>query len=153
MADGTAGMADDERLIADLGRMLGEADPMPDWVVAATRAAITTRTIDTELARLVGDTTDASFEAVRTAAGPRMVSFAGGGVQVDLEIEDSGELIGQLTDASTEGCELEDRAGRRYPVAVDGLGRFAGAVPGPGPIRLHCRARDGRPVATSWITA
>jgi hypothetical protein len=147
-----AQMDDDDRLIADLGRVLGEADPMPEWMVAASRAAITTRALDSELAELVGDSGDASFEAVRSEAGTRMLAFAGGGVQVDLEIEGAGELIGQLTGASGEGCELEDRAGRRYPVAVDDLGRFLVTLPGPGPVRLHCRTPEGRPVTTSWIT-
>jgi hypothetical protein len=152
---------DDDALIAQLRRAAIEADPVPAVVVAAARAAITTRNLDHELARLVADSADAdlgrSFEAVR---GPvrevesRLVSYEGGGVQVDLDLGPSGgglRLIGQFTGPVAE-CTLEQGDGASRPVAVDDLGRFAVEDLPAGPVRLRYRSASGDLVRTAWIT-
>ena len=41
---------DDETLLGELRRMMGDADPVPDHVVAAAELALDWRTIDDELA-------------------------------------------------------------------------------------------------------
>jgi hypothetical protein len=157
---------DDERLLAALAEVLAEADPPPEWVLFAARAAITTRALDEELAELIGDTelttVDGSaglaFEAVRTAAATpegRMLSFDGGGVQIDLEVDRRGRaatLIGQLTGACPDGCTLEYGDGRSRPVHLDGLGRFLVTVAGRSPVRLRCRSVSGARITSSWIS-
>jgi len=169
---GTWYRPEDETLVADLGRVLAEADPVPEWVYRAAREAITTRTLDEELAVLIGDTssgpgdvpdpelagTGALFESVRTAAAimpeGRILSFAGGDVQIDLEIDRRGgtaHLIGQLTGASPGDCSLEYGTGQRRLVVVDDLGRFLVPVVNRGPVRLRCRSHTGTRVATAWI--
>jgi hypothetical protein len=146
---------DDDALLAQLRRIAAEADPVPDAVRAAALAALTTRDLDAELAHLVGDSAvEDAFEPVRAGPiGSRLLSFAGGGVQVDLEISPHGgqvALMGQLTGADETGCTLE-RAGSAEPVRVDPLGRFLAGPLDRGPIRLRCRSTTGEPVLTAWV--
>ena len=44
---------DDETLLGELRRVMGDADPVPDHVVAAAELALDWRTIDDELAELL----------------------------------------------------------------------------------------------------
>jgi hypothetical protein len=151
----------DNRLLADLRRVAAEADPVPEIVVAAARAAITTRDLDSEVAALVADSTEtrgedpAAPEPVRAdPAQSRMLSFAGGGLQVDLEVTQRGavtDVIGQLTGAPVAGCVLE-YAGGRQPLSPDELGRFVATGIRPGPLRVRCRSATGGSVTTSWVT-
>jgi hypothetical protein len=161
----------DDELIAELRRVAAEADPVPADVLLAAQAAIGTRDLDGELAELVGDTVaeldgydgDALpgqlFEAVRAGAdgfpASRLLSFAGGGVQVDLEVSRVGdhfELIGQLTGAAPDSCLLEGPHGRTRRLDLDGLGRFVVNSADAGPVRLCCRSTTGTRVRTSWVT-
>ncbi len=171
--------AQDLELVAELRRIATEIDSVPDDVLAAARAAITTRNLDGELAVLVADSTADSaadsgadddpgsesaplplaFEPVRTETAEmqssRMLSFASSGVQVDLEVSRNGDrldLIGQLTGASTEGCVLELATGEPYPIDVDNLGRFVVTGVRRGPLRLRCRSVAGDQVITAWVT-
>lgn len=146
---------DDEALLVQLRRIVAEADPPPEAVRAAALAALTTRNLDGELAQLVGDSAVAdAFEPVRAGpAGSRLLSFVGGGVQVDLEISPHGgqvALMGQLTGAADTGCTLE-RVGSAEVVRVDTLGRFLAGPVDRGPIRLRCRSTAGEPVLTAWV--
>lgn len=157
---------DDDELLAELRRAAAEVDPVPDLVRAAARAAIAMADLDSELAVLVGDSAadtaepalrGLAYDLVRSGvgAGSRLLSFAGGGVQVDLEVSGGAgqlTLYGQLAGAATHGCVLERGDGARHGVEVDELGRFVltGAVPGP--VRLRCRSAAGTPVTTTWTT-
>lgn len=75
----------DARDIAHLRRLANEADPVPEAVYAAAKAAYTTRDLDGELAALVADSAAAeatlAFDAVRTGprqpVEPRLLSFRG----------------------------------------------------------------------------
>lgn len=171
---------EDDRLVADLRRIANEVDPVPDVVRAAAHAAITTHHLDRELAILVADTAangsdlrehpaigkppsdleahpDLAFEPVR--AGPtrssRLLSFAGNGVQVDIEVNEHGELldlIGQFTGASAQGCVLEYGTGEYLALEVDSLGRFLVSGVRRGPVRTRCRSAAGVAVTTAWVT-
>ncbi|MDQ7909299.1 hypothetical protein RB614_32740 [Phytohabitans sp. ZYX-F-186] len=150
---------DDDALMAELRRIAAEVDPVPPGVLEAARAAIATRHLDHELAELVADSADAGsgllFEAVRGpgAAESRLLTFDGGGVQVDVDLEPAGSglrLIGQFTGPVTE-CGVERGDGGSVEVDVDELGRFvADGVP-PGPIRLRYRSEIGQLVRTAWL--
>jgi hypothetical protein len=161
----------DAELVAKLRHVAAQIDSVPEEVLAAARAAITTRNLDGELAALLGDSAgddDAesdptsvplAFEPVRseTAAdqGSRMLAFASRGVQLDLEVRSHGDhrdLIGQLTGASADGCVLELATGEEYPVGVDGLGRFLVEGVRRGPVRVRCRSIAGGYVITAWVT-
>ncbi|WP_213457037.1 hypothetical protein [Rhizomonospora bruguierae] len=150
---------EDDALLGRLSRLAFEADPLPEEVLAAARAAFETRDLDGRLARLIGDSLDVEeygvYEAVRSEPGAaRLLSFAGGGVQVDLEVAPSGAqvaLIGQVTGAAPAGCALERPGGAALPLAVDDLGRFLADPVERGPIRLRLRSAAGSPVLTAWV--
>ena len=86
-------------------------DPVPAEVLIAARAAIATRDLDGELAVLVADSNaheepslTSLFEPVRSHTAspsrPRLLTFAGGGVQIDLELgtrQGLIDVVGQFT--------------------------------------------------------
>ena len=147
----------DDAIVTALRRIAGTVDGPPPDVLEAARAAFLTRDLDAEIAGLIADSrTAAAFEAARgdePGQGQWLLSFEGGGIHIDLEIEDGERrvrLLGQLSGAPVDDCEL-DADGRSVRVEVDSLGRFI--VPGlaPGPIRLRCRLTDGRRITTAWV--
>ena len=151
----------DDQLLARLGRAVAEVDPVPEEVRQAARIAFDTRDLDAELAVLVADSArdgadpDVAFEAVRAGdlSGARLLSFSGGGVQVDLEVSRSGDqldLIGQVTGAAARGCFLEYPL-RTLELELDSIGRFLVTGVQTGPVRLRCRSARGTPVRTSWV--
>jgi hypothetical protein len=151
--------ADDEALLDELRGALSASDPVPAAVREAARAAIIMGRLDGELALLVADSAQpVGFDAVRADEdGPeahRFLSFAGAGVQVDLEVTGRGpraDVVGQLTGAAGPDCVVESVDGARR-LELDELGRFvAGAVP-RGPVRLRCASGAGLSVVTAWVT-
>jgi hypothetical protein len=153
----------DDQLLARLGRAVAEVDPVPDEVRQAARMAFDTRDLDAELAVLVADSArdgadpDAIFDAVRAGevADIRLLSFTGGGVQVDIEVNRTGgrlDLMGQLSGASGNTCFLEYPQEPAVEVELDDIGRFMVTGTPGGPVRLRCRSAAGTPVTTSWVT-
>jgi hypothetical protein len=152
-----------DELLAGLRRVASAVDGPPDAVIAAARAAFLARDLDGALAVLIADSRvpdgDASsFETVRTALEPTqgrwLLSFFGGGVQVDMEVDDGGDrvrLLGQFSGASGDEYYLESAAGRRR-IEVDAVGRFIVDDVDPGPVRLRCRGADGTPITTAWVS-
>lgn len=150
---------DDDALMAELRRIAAEVDPVPQSVIEAAHAAIATRHLDHELAELVADSADAEsgllFEAVRGpgVAESRLLTFDGGGVQVDVDLAPAGgglRLIGQFTGPVTE-CAVERGDGGALELAVDELGRFVADDVPPGPMRLRYRSEIGQMVRTAWL--
>lgn len=161
-------MTPDDEIIAALRHLASEIDPVPDHVLAAARAAITTRDLDGELAVLVADSsaTDTvggpgggtGFEPVRAGSaagqGNWLLSFEGGGIQVDLEISERGgqvDVIGILTGVSPDGCVFEFATGEQWDLDVDTLGRFLLSDAPCGTARLRCRSVAGAAVTTAWV--
>lgn len=167
IADGRrriAGM-DDDALVAELRRVAAEIDGPPSGVSSAARAAITARDLDGELAVLIADSRAAAdadalaYEPARAdidgAQGGWMLSFAGGGVQVDMEVgDDCGRvrLVGELAGVLADECYLVFADGERRRLEVDDLGRFVVEDARHGPIRLQCMSTDGIRVTTAWVT-
>jgi hypothetical protein len=152
----------DDELLDWLRRVAADADPVPEDIGVAARAAIMLHDLDGELAELIADsngtTSDVEYEAVRRAAADptadRLLSFEGGGVRVELEIlpgDDGLTVIGQLDGAAPEGCELEYGDGHRETVQLDELGRFLLDQARRGPVRMRCSSVRGSPVVTSWV--
>jgi hypothetical protein len=152
----------DDALLTDLRRIASMVDGPPGPVVAAARAAFLTRDLDGELAVLIADSRaagDRAYDPVRAsdiepAQGRWLLSFSGGGVQVDMEVEEEHgrlRLIGQLLGSAAADCFLDSAGGRRL-IEVDELGRFIVADIAPGPVRLRCRSADGRVITTAWVT-
>jgi hypothetical protein len=164
MNDEPLARAHDDELLDVLRRLAGEADPVPEDVGAAARAAINTRHLDHALAMLIADSTadtsdlegQSPFEPVRAGGGEnrRLLTFAAGDVQIDIEVSDHGDrldLIGQFTGASTDGCALEYPGGTRRELDVDTLGRFLVTGVERGPVRARFRSAAGAPMTTSWV--
>lgn len=149
----------DDDLLARLRSIAAEVDPVPDAVRRAAQAAVGTRDLDGELARLVADSAATSpalaYQPVRRAdpVDDRFLTFDGGGLHIELEVtgtEAGMTLFGQVTGAPAE-CVLERGDGRREALPLDPLGRFHSSRLSPGPVRLRCRFRSGRPVTTPWV--
>ena len=156
-------MTHHDELLAGLRRVASAVDGPPDAVIAAARAAFLARDLDGALAVLIADSRvpdgDASaFETVRTDLEPTqgrwLLSFFGGGVQVDMEVDDGGDrvrLLGQFSGASGDEYYLESAAGRQR-IEVDAVGRFIVDDVDPGPVRLRCRGADGTQITTAWVS-
>jgi hypothetical protein len=159
-----AAAMDDDALVGELRRLAAELDAPPGNVSTAAREAILTRDLDGELAELIGDSRvvgagdPLAFEPIRAdaeARGSWMLSFAGGGVQVDLEVsDDRGQLrlVGQLSDAAASGCYLVFADGERRRLDLDELGRFVVPDARHGAVRLQCQSAGGGRVTTAWVT-
>lgn len=149
-------MVDDERLLADLQRVLAIADPMPGYVTAAARAALGMRALDAELAELLSDSDAESALALsRSTRAVRLLSFAtsGGEVEVEMQVESDGpgrNIVGQLLGAAAGSLSF-DTDGGSVEVPLDAAGLFTvRGLPG-GLVRMRCTSAAGQPVATSWV--
>lgn len=151
---------DDDALVAELRRVLGAVDPVPEAVQLAARVAIEWRTLDAELAALVHDSTiDEPELAVRGAAGPRALTFEAAELTIEIEAEPqsttSGErvrIVGQLIPA--QAAQIAVHAGDEDPrvISADDRGRFGASGLGHGRLRVRCRLGDSRLVETTWLT-
>lgn len=153
---------DDDNLLAELRRVVAEADPVPASVMAAADAAIETRHLDALLVLLIADSARAGhsdeFAAVRGAEADgdgRILLYEGGDVRIDVVVHQQAAsltLVGQVEGTINAEVLLEraDRAAAR--VTVDDLGRFLVAGVAPGPARLRCRTPAGGTMVTEWVT-
>ena len=143
-------------------RIAAAVDPPPPHLLPAARAAFEARDLDAEIALLIADSrTEAGtavYERVRAEAdaalGRWLLSFEGGGIQAELEVEERNgrlRLLGLISGASADDCYLE-AAGDPRRVDVDDLGRFIVEDVEHGSIRLRCRSTDGVRVTTAWVT-
>ena len=94
---------EDEALLQELRAAARRFDPPPDSVLEAARASLTWRTIDAELAALEFDSAvDLAATAVRGGEGPRLLTFAAPGLNIEVEVSPIGprrQLVGQLVPA------------------------------------------------------
>jgi hypothetical protein len=148
----------DDALLARLRRIAAEADPVPELVIQAARAAFGLRELDARLAELVRDSAvDISAIAVR-GTDRRLLSFEVGDVAVECEITERDsrrDIIGQLVGGTAAGIDVEVAgtevtSTQTVTVPVDARGRFSVRDIPAGPLRLRCRLADGTTVVTSW---
>jgi len=142
----------DDELLDLLGRAIDAADPVPDHVLDGARAAFTWRTIDTELAELVFDSTQ-ELAGVRAEEANRQVTFRAPGVEIEVMVIENGSrrLVGQLVPPAMHTVELVGADAVRS-VESDQLGRFTFEALEPGPVRLVVLGADGaRIVQTEWV--
>jgi hypothetical protein len=154
--------ADDDALLSQLRRTAADADPVPETVLAAARAAIETRHLEARLARLVADSAmageDAALGTVRGnapgTAAERMLLYENDEIEIDVAVrEESGSLtvMGTVVGADGDTCVVERADGRGHPLELDALGRFVLTGLSGGPLRLRCRSGSGSPVVTEWV--
>ena len=153
---------DDDALLDLLRRVVAEADPMPDTVLAAADAAIETRDFGARLATLIADSARPDLRAALAQvrhgqpepADERVLVYDGGGVQIDVAVRSGVEslmMLGRITGASIAEARLERADGRSEFLDPDEMGRFVLGGIVPGPFRLRCRSTAGYAVVTEWI--
>jgi len=150
---------DEDPVLTALRRIASTVDGPPSTVLDAARAAFLTRDLDAEIAALTADSRAAdetAYEPARAedpAQGQWLLSFEGGGLHIDIEIDDEHgrlRLLGQLSGPPVRECILYAESGP-VPVDLDGLGRFIVDGLTHGPVRLRCALADGRRITTTWV--
>lgn len=147
----------DEAILASLREAASRIDPVPASVREAAVAAFSWRTVDAELARLVYDSVldERALEGVRGDGGPRLVTFEGSGVTVEVEVAPQGRLrrlVGQLVPPGAATVHVH-HASRVSTAEADELGRFAVEEVLAGPVRISCQAQPAGPrIDTEWVT-
>jgi hypothetical protein len=141
-------------LLTALRRVVASADPVPPSVVEAARAAYVWRTIDAELAELTADSAMAAA-GVRSSSAPRLLTFEGTGVEVEVEVAQTGStrrLSGQLVPVGPAQITVRWSGGTSETTADD-LGRFAVERIPAGTVSLAIlRIGAEHPIVTSWIS-
>ena len=149
----------DDELEQELRRLAADAEPVPADLIRAALDAFAWRDIDAQIAELVYDSLLDAEETmlVRGPADPRMVSFAAGGMTIDVEVTSAGPgrtIMGQIAPPQRATVDI------RYPgdtvtVEADELGRFQSGTlpPGPASLRLRPPPGDAGPaIVTDWIS-
>ena len=152
------GAQEDEALLEELRGAARRFDPPPAPVLEAARASLTWRTVDAELAALRFDSVvDQALAAVRSAEGPRLLTFAAPGLDIEVEVSPIGprrQLVGQLVPAQAARIDVR-HAGGVTTVQADQLGRFGVEAISAGPVSLRCHLATEPPtppVVTEWIS-
>lgn len=133
-----------------------QADPPPDSVLEAARAALALRSLDAELATLTADSwADAETVTTRAVtADLRMLTFECGEVTLEIDVE-TDHVTGLR---SLRGVVVGDVVGltlvhpdRRAPLPLES-GSFEARDLPAGPVRIEAVTADGRRVTTTWVT-
>ena len=146
---------DDDELDGELRRLAARLDPVPPELLAGAAAAFAWRDIDAQLAELVFDSALDADEATLVRGSPerRMVSFAGGGLTVDIEMTTAGPartIMGQIVPPQRGTVDIR-RQQETITIEADELGRFRSGPLRPGPLSLRLRPAEGSPVVTDWL--
>lgn len=142
----------EEELQNLLEKALEVADPVPDHVTEAAKAAYTWRTIDAELAELVYDSEGQEPVGVRGGDATRQVTFRAPGIEVEIMVIAEGRrrLVGQLVPPQEATVEL--RHGETvHDTATDRLGRFGFDSVPTGPVQVAVTTADGGRIVTDWM--
>ena len=146
----------DEALLARLGDIGDEIDPVPESTYQLARAAFALRSVDAELAELVDDSAlhAGALAGVRGGADLRLLSYQTADLDIELQVtrqHQGHSILGQLAGTVVREVGVETSAGVRT-VAVDELGRFTVDGVPRGPFRLRLAGPAGTPVTTDWTT-
>ena len=141
---------DDEGLMEELARALGQAGDVPDHRREAARAAFTWRTIDEELLALTHDSLELADAAVRGVLDVRTLGFRSEGLALEIEV-DGDRVFGQVLDVEVPVHEVvvESVAAGSQTCPVDASGVFSAVVPS-GSVRFGVRV-DGVLRRTPWV--
>jgi hypothetical protein len=144
---------DDERLLAELGAALHEADDVPEWFLDTARSALEWYTLDAELAMLTHDsaTTPELAGARAEPLSVHSLTFSGPETTIAVEV-DPDALRGQVAPRRAGEMELRPRDGRIVKVPVDEDGWFEVRPKPAGAFRLLFRSVDGQVVLTGWVS-
>lgn len=142
-------------LLARLGRIADEVDPVPGLAYELGRAAFEFGRVDAELVELSRDSAvDTELMAgVRGSSDARLLSFEAADVDIDLQVVPVAErrsVLGQVAGA-VAAVRVQTATEGTITTAVDPHGRFRLDDTPAGHIRLHLDAADAQYV-TSWVT-
>ncbi len=148
----------DDELETELRQLAANREPVPAPLRQAAVDAFSWRDIDAEIAELVYDSLlDADAASlVRGPADQRMVSFAVGGMTIDLEVTSSGPgrtVMGQIVPPQPAMVDIRYRRDT-VTVEADDLGRFRSGPLPPGPASLRLRPPSGAAgpaIITDWV--
>lgn len=137
----------DETLEGLLRQAILIFDPVPPHLVQTAVEAFVLTTLEDELAELTFDSlTEAA--PVRDGDHPRLLTFSGAGVTLDLELTPR-RLIGQVL--PPEAAELELLGPTPLHLSTDALGRFTHDDVPSGPFALRCSVGE-TVITTEWVT-
>ena len=132
---------DDEGLMEELARAMGQVAAVPDHRREAARAAFTWRTIDEELLALTHDSLELADAAVRGALDVRTLGFESDGLSLEIEV-DGDRVFGQVLDAEVDEVVVESVEDGSQTSSGRRLGGLLGGRPGrPGAVRRAGRRR------------
>jgi hypothetical protein len=143
----------DTTLLADIRSLYDTLDPVPTNVLAAARASLLWREVDTIVADITEDTALLD-DGAADGRGRRLITFEASELAIEIDVTATGHrrrILGQLVPRGPAtimvrwprgcvGCEA-DQQGR---FAVDG-------VPS-GPVSVACNRPETAAVTTSWVT-
>jgi hypothetical protein len=141
----------DDRLLADLARVLGPDAP-PDGLFERATGLVEWIDVDHDLAQLLDE---ADLEAAGTRGTPATDTLAtfevdDGSVVIELVLDD-GRLVGHVLAGALSTIRLERVNHDAVDAVVDDVGRFVFAEVAPGPARLRWSTSSERPVITDWF--
>jgi len=141
----------DDELLRELRAALQEP-PVDEKLIRAAQAAFTWRTVDAdlEILSLEAELTASDTALVRDAGqgGPRVFTFQGERLSVEIEIDDVG-IVGQLTPPGPARVTLVTPDGPQAAADADEVGCFSLPTPPAGPMRLDCQ-RGSERFLTEW---
>jgi hypothetical protein len=149
--------APDDPMLAELRRLAGVVDPVPEAVSAYARAALGWRRIDAELAELLVDSQlEASTTTRSVSESERTLTFKASDLGIDVELQPGDDqvlLLGQLAPAGVAEIDIQADDGSVVATAhSDELGRFRFSLTSGARVRLVVRREPpAAPVETSWI--
>ncbi len=150
--------AADDALFAELIAAGAVHDAVPPAVLAAAKASLTWRTIDSELADLAFDSSvDESLVLVRgPESDEQLLTFETEELAVDLQVSKRGEsrrLVGQLAPAGVAEIEVRTPTGIVATITSDELGRVPAVDVPAGSLSLRIRrAGETTAIVTDWVT-
>ena len=140
---------DDEGLMDELAVAIGQERDVPDHRRQAAYGAFAWRTVDQDLLTLMHDSALEATAAVRGDQDARTLSFAGGGLSLELEV-DGSTLTGQVLLPGSMGEVTMERAdGVSRSARTDASGFFS-LPDASGTVRFAVDI-DGTLRHTEWI--
>jgi len=140
---------DDEGLMEELAVSIGQERDVPDRRRQAAYGAFAWRTVDHDLLTLMHDSSLEATAAVRGDEDARTLSFAGGGLSLELEV-DGSTLTGQvLLPGSMSEVTMERADGISRTARTDASGFFS-LPDASGTVRFAVEI-DGTLRHTEWV--
>ena len=142
----------DESAAAALTALFATVDPVPAATMTAAYDAFEWRDFDAELASLTFETAADVSHAHTRGEAPRLLTFTGENITIDLEVANEGgtvRLLGQLDPPRAADVRAE-WAGGSVLIRSDTRGRFQMVDLSTGRMRVSVQLDDAR-VATEWF--